>query len=357
MTIPVTVTRIDLSTRQVFEPNIILVLGSLGVAQALFLSTYLFTLKTGKRSANMWLGLLLLGLTIRIGKAVVFNHMDLEPWIRNLGISGFLLAGPALWFYGLTLFDTGKKYASTAYLHIIPFVLFAVCCTVIPNDGSLTALAFYAAAMLHLALYVILSWVLYIRVKSSARYGVHSWYLGILIGVTSILLLYAGIFVRLVPLYLLGATAFSFLIYIFSFLFLKKHHFALEKYAQSSVDPAASRALIARVKTLFDREAPYLNPETSLQSIAQQLNTQPRFLSQAINEVEHKNFSEFVNLYRVAHAKALLQDPGRRHDKIATVAFDCGFGNITSFNTAFKAHVAMTPSQFRKQVAVANDVH
>ena len=337
-----------------FESNIILVLGSLGVAQALFLTVYLFTLKTGKRSANVFLGLLLLGLTVRIGKAVIFNHMYIGPWMRNMGISGFLLVGPALWFYGKTIFD---KELIKAGLHFVPFGLFLICSKIIPNDGSSAALLFYTAVLVHLAIYLVLSWTLYFNIRKSARIGLRTWYRGILIGTTLILLLYVGIFVRLVPLYLLGATAFSFLIYIFSFLFLKKHHFALEKYAQSNVNVEASRAIIKRVKTLFETESPYLETETSLKSIAQKLNTQPRYLSQAINEIEGANFSEFVNQYRVNHAKSLLEDPSRANDKIATIAFDCGFGNITSFNVAFKSIVKMTPSQYRKHVRATENIH
>ena len=328
---------------------IILVLGCLGVAQALFLSAYLLTLKRGNRAANIFLGLVLVGLTIRIGKAVVFNYTYLDPWVRNLGISGFLLVGPAVWQYGQALLKKGQVFSKTTLLHFTPFVLFALASKVIPNDGSQAASFAYTAVLVHFVGYLIASWALYARSSSKARSGLLSWYRGILIGVSLILVLYAGIFVRIVPFYLLGATAFSFLIYLFSFVFLKKHHLALEKYAQSTVDIAASKTLITRVKALFTSDAPYLDADTTLQSIAQKLETQPRFLSQAINEIEHVNFSEFVNRYRVEHAKALLKDPDRAHDKIATIAFDCGFGNLTSFNVAFKAQVNMTPSQFRKQ--------
>ena len=341
----------------VLNSNVILVLGCLGVAQSLFLSIYLLTLKTSRRSANVFLAIILLGLTIRIGKAVVFEYMYIGPWFRNLGISGFLLVGPAVWFYGRALFDKASGILEHAYMHFVPFVLFVAFSKTIPNDGSPVALFFYATLLFHLGVYLSLSWVLYTHVRATARRGLHSWYLGILIGVTLILMLYVGIFVRVVPLYLLGATAYSFLIYVFSFLFLKKHHFALDKYSQSSVDVSASKDLVLRVKSLFETEAPFLGSDATLLHIARRLNTQPRFLSQAINEVEGVNFSEFVNTYRVAHAKELLKDPDRIYDKIATIAFDCGFGNITSFNVAFKSHVKMTPSEFRKRQGVAKDMN
>ena len=40
-------------------------------------------------------------------------------------------------------------------------------------------------------------------------------------------------------------------------------------------------------------------------------------------------------------------------EKIATIAYDCGFGNVTSFNLAFKAETKLTPSQYRTQYSAA----
>ncbi len=331
----------------------ILVLGFLGIAQALFLTVYLLTLKTGNRRANVLLGLVLLGLTIRIGKAVIFNHAYLDPWLRNLGISGFLLVGPALWYYGQVLFEKGKVFSPVHYLHLAPFLLFVIFSKVIPNNGDAASLVSYTSVLLHLTIYLGLSWSLLSRMRAVARSQLSAWYRNILIGITLILALYAGIFIGFVPLYLLGATAFSFLIYLFSYLFLKKHHFALEKYAQSDIDLNTSKALVKQVKALFEADTPYLNPETSLDAVAAMLDVKPRILSQAINEVEAKNFSEFVNHYRIEHAKALLANPRHKQDKIATIAFDSGFGNITSFNVAFKASLNLTPSQYRKQFSTS----
>ena len=71
--------------------NIILVLSCLGLAQAIFLITYLLSLKKGNRLAHIVLALLILGLTVRIGKSVLNTYIILEAWQRNLGISAILL--------------------------------------------------------------------------------------------------------------------------------------------------------------------------------------------------------------------------------------------------------------------------
>lgn len=78
----------------------------------------------------------------------------------------------------------------------------------------------------------------------------------------------------------------------------------------------------------------------------------PVMYRKVINEYEGKNFSEFVNQYRIAKAKALLADPGYGKEKIASIAYDCGFGNVTSFNLAFKAATQLTPTQYREQLVI-----
>ncbi|MEM0932029.1 MAG: helix-turn-helix domain-containing protein, partial [Bacteroidota bacterium] len=62
-----------------------------------------------------------------------------------------------------------------------------------------------------------------------------------------------------------------------------------------------------------------------------------------------KNFSDLVTSHRIEKAKSLLIDPKYRNEKILSVAYDCGFGNITSFNLAFKAKTKRTPSQYRNE--------
>jgi AraC-like DNA-binding protein len=60
-------------------------------------------------------------------------------------------------------------------------------------------------------------------------------------------------------------------------------------------------------------------------------------------------FVEFVNQFRIDHAKVLLKDSKYSREKISTIAFDSGFGTVTSFNVSFKKTTGLTPSEFRKR--------
>ena len=107
------------------------------------------------------------------------------------------------------------------------------------------------------------------------------------------------------------------------------------------------------LKKLFSSEELFLDPTISLTKVAEKIVSSPRDVSRAINENEGKNFSEFINHYRIQKAKTLLVDSKYTHEKIATIAYDCGFGNVTSFNLAFKSETQLTPSQYRNQHKVA----
>lgn len=333
--------------------SIVLVLSSLGIAQAIFLSVYLLTLKKGNRQANIFLALFLLGLTIRIGKSILNVYIDLEPWQRNLGLAGILLAGPFLWLYGRVLLGKEKEIGLKNYAHTLPFILFVLGCAIIPNGGGIWGYAFYLFIFVHLLLYVALSASLLWESRSVSNTAVWKWYRNLVIGGFLIWGFYMGNLAGIIPYYIGGAIFFSLLVYAFSFLLLKRSSLPLEKYSGSSLDTASSKKHMQKIRMLFETEACYLNSDLNMTQVAEKIGIPSRDISQVINENEQQNFSEFVNRYRIEKAKNLLIDVSYAQEKIASIAYDCGFGNVTSFNLAFKSATLLTPSQYRNKFRLA----
>ena len=331
---------------------ITVVLASLGVAQALFLSLYLIKVKHGNRLANFWLAMVLVGLSIRIGKSI-FNHfIVLEPWQRNLGLSGILLVGPSLWLYGRALADRGIKFSADHALHFLPAFIYVVFSGFIPNNFTSGAYISYLLVMSHWLTYLMASEYQrrkVVAVNSTA--DLERWYRYILIGAVGLWLYYMAVFLRIIPYYIGGAIMYSALIYAFSFLLLQRHRFALEKYAGSAATPEQGRKIVAQLAQLFAEEKSFLDPKFSLQKAADKLGVTTRRLSQAVNQQEHCNFSEYVNRHRIAKAREMLADPVQSKLKLAALAFECGFNNVTSFNLAFKAQTGKPPSVFREEVS------
>lgn len=101
-----------------------------------------------------------------------------------------------------------------------------------------------------------------------------------------------------------------------------------------------------RLLSYMDTHQPYFDADLTLQSLADQLALTPRELSELINGAMEMHFFDFVNSYRVrAAAELLLKD---RAKTILEVLYHVGFNSKSSFNTAFKKHVQMTPTEYRR---------
>lgn len=324
------------------------VLASLGVVQALFLSLYLVLLKKGNKAANVFLALVLIGLSIRIGKSIFNYFIVLEPWQRNIGLSGLLIVGPSVWFYGKALIDRNWKPSINELLHYLPFALFIIFSRLIPNQFTAAAYVMYCLVSAHWLIYLIASernrrTVL----ETVCNDDINRWYRNIVVGLACIWLYYMAVFLRLIPYYIGGAIMYSVLIYAFSYMMLQKHNFALEKYSRSKSSKQDTQRIVERVIKVFAEQQSYLNPKLSLSSLSALLDISPRELSRAINEHRQQNFSEFVNSFRITRATEILAQPEHQNTKLAAIAFDCGFANVTTFSLAFKSIVQSTPSQYR----------
>lgn len=118
-----------------------------------------------------------------------------------------------------------------------------------------------------------------------------------------------------------------------------------EKIIEELEDPIIEE-INTKLLNYIEKEKPYLNPELSLQELADDLHVKRYQLSNIINQKHHKNFFEFVNQYRVEEVKIRMTDPKNKHLKLISLAYDAGFNSKASFNRIFKQMTSMTPSQF-----------
>jgi AraC-like DNA-binding protein len=124
---------------------------------------------------------------------------------------------------------------------------------------------------------------------------------------------------------------------------------ATARYEGSTLSPEKARKYLQKLLDNMNQHKPYLNPEISLQMLANQLDIPPHYLSQVINEQLGQNFFDFINSYRIEEVKARLLNPQYTHLTILAIAFDSGFNSKSAFNLAFKNHTGLTPSQYRAQ--------
>jgi AraC-like DNA-binding protein len=328
--------------------DIALIIASLGLVQGVLLSIYLLTRKAGNKKANIFLAIVILGVTLRVARSVIGYYVPLVSWQRNIGISGALLAGPFLWFYGFTILDKARLNARLNYPHLSPFMVFVLLLFAIPSDGKFANFWNYGIVVAHLFIYLLLSWILLFKNHDNASKIACNWYRNILIGITVVWLHYLTNLLKITPVYIAGPVFYAFLSYALTYLFLNRQNFGEEKYKSSKLERSTSEDLFQRLIVLFRETSLYNDPDINIRKVAEKLSTSPRILSQVINENSKRNFSEYINQYRIESARSKLRDPKYAGDKIATIAFDAGFGTVTSFNIAFKKQTGFTPSEYRK---------
>lgn len=108
-----------------------------------------------------------------------------------------------------------------------------------------------------------------------------------------------------------------------------------------------------QILEIIETKQLYLNTEFTIFELSKELNINYKYISQAINQGLNKNFVTFVNEYRVEHAKKLLLNPSHSNFTIEAISEMSGFKSKSSFNTFFKKHTGLTPSEFRQKMQAA----
>jgi AraC-like DNA-binding protein len=117
----------------------------------------------------------------------------------------------------------------------------------------------------------------------------------------------------------------------------------------SGADAEETRWLDA-LRRAMEVDKAYREESCGIALLAARLGIPEYRLRRLINQrLGHRNFSTYVNGYRLAETTAALADPSQARVPILTIALDAGFQSLGPFNRAFKAHTGMTPSEFRRE--------
>ena len=89
-----------------------------------------------------------------------------------------------------------------------------------------------------------------------------------------------------------------------------------------------------------------------MSALAARQHCTARFV-QRLFELEGTTFTEYVLAERLALAQRMLTDPRRAGEKISSIAYDCGFGDVSYFNRMFRRRYGAVPSEVRAQARQA----
>ncbi len=127
------------------------------------------------------------------------------------------------------------------------------------------------------------------------------------------------------------------------------------RYRRSGLKEEDAERYLRQLLNLMEKEKPYLNGELSINDLTQRLNIPRHYLTQILNEKLGKNFYTFVNEYRVREVLRMMEDPDYDRYTLLALGFEAGFNAKSSFNTVFKNHTGMTPSEYRRRVLLERE--
>ncbi|AFI91483.1 AraC family transcriptional regulator [Pectobacterium parmentieri] len=90
----------------------------------------------------------------------------------------------------------------------------------------------------------------------------------------------------------------------------------------------------------------YTDPSMTLQHLSRRMGIPLRRLSETINRVHGRNFSQVINEYRIEEAKRLLSQTDAR---ITDIMLESGFQTKSNFNREFLRLTGVSPSVWRSQ--------
>lgn len=129
---------------------------------------------------------------------------------------------------------------------------------------------------------------------------------------------------------------------------LSKRNQHAGKYAKSGL----SEEQLAKYKRSLERvirfEKAYLRSDLTLPKLAELVDCSVNHLSQVINAGFGVSFFDYLNAYRVEHAKGLLAELDGKGSAVLNIAFTVGFNTNSAFYAAFKKYVGQTPAQYRR---------
>lgn len=106
-------------------------------------------------------------------------------------------------------------------------------------------------------------------------------------------------------------------------------------------------------KSILEKKL-FRDTDLSLDLLASKTGFNKYYLSVVLNRCTQKNFNTYINEFRVKESIRMFSDPNHINMKIEQIAFESGFKDRKNFHRVFKRMTGLSPSEFRKSVALQN---
>ncbi|WP_424961781.1 helix-turn-helix domain-containing protein [Ekhidna sp.] len=309
------------------------------VALALFLSSFFLGIKRKEDPQNLWLGLILLAIALRIGKSIFYFLLnDMAPFGLAFGFLGLASIGPLTW---LMIRHSSGFHWKNSWHFIVP-VAGAIACYIVSPSPWETYL--YISATAVLSVYLIFS---SIQLMKSENEGSKNWN-------SKVLIMVAGVWAALVYQHL----AYSMMDYawgaIIAAVFLYWIFFQSFKTGifPKGISVTLPDQTINQVRDAFENQQLFKEQGMNLQQFSARLEVPSYLVTRSVKQLYDRSFPETLNHFRVEEVKQMLLDPKKEHLKIESLAYDVGFASPSAFYAAFKKCTGQTPTAYQKEASL-----
>jgi AraC-like DNA-binding protein len=370
------------------------------ILQLLLVSLFLLSNKKGRRMSNLFLGSFFLVLALNfLDSYLIMLKMNMINVIFLITASNFpLLFGPLLYFYTKSnLFKIDFNYKKIL-LHFMPF--FSLCFATLVflymqdnnskriiiqsiNTRQIPKELYYSSILLgtHFCVYAVLSLRLIsdYRKMATKKFSIDqrsniNWLSSVLIFIITFMIASMANnfleFTVLAKYYFFILTILILMLFVFInylllsalktpmiFHYIDKDEFNGTSKKTAPVNLSTTPATTKKVDLLLQfmlTEKPYLNPDITLDDLANGLSYSAKETSSLINEYLHQNFFDFINRYRIEDAKYIMKNSMDKKITILEILYEVGFNSKSSFNRLFKRYTGSTPTEFKKKKGILN---
>ncbi|SNZ00124.1 helix-turn-helix domain-containing protein [Flagellimonas pacifica] len=332
-------------------------IAGIGAAQSLLMALYSF-FEPKKDYRNLLLFVFFFAITVRLTKSILWVYLDTSPlWMLNLGFIAHSISGPALFLYMLHFIYT-RKWSAWNLLHFLPSIILLFYVSSLSLDGfwhkgGYSVLLFHQVSYTLASLFLLGKWLLPKNRTEQKQHVSLIWIVSLVLGTAVLQFLYFSNYILGITPYLLGPISYLPFVYFMAFLLFKNpsllKNTASKKSQNIRLTQHELNIYASKLEEIMYAQKLYLDTNCALDTIAKQAKLPAYMVSYVLNNAVGKSFPDFLNSYRIEEVKMKLVHPDHKHTKIASIAYDCGFNTLSSFNIAFKKTTGITPTQFQKR--------
>jgi len=343
--------------------QILFFVSALGAFNGIILSLYLFLVKKRRSITAIFLYILLLSLSIRIGKSVfLYFNPSLPKVYLQIGLSACLLIGPSLYYF--------FKSALTKVTHIPDSWKWSwgIQVGILVLGGILVPYQIYPEIWNNVIVYIIyVQWLIYVVAtgfllksvlktfftNTSGLNDTEKFWVMLFLGNSIIYLAFLLSLAQVIyGMYISGPVLFSLMLYLLIFFNLPGAKFEntemVAKPEKRKIAETDALVWIEKLENVILDKALYKDPNLKLSDLAKTINISVHQLSQLLNDNLGKSFSTYINEYRIREACKLISTNG--HLTFEAIGYEVGYNSKSTFYAAFRKIKETTPALYKESI-------